>query len=724
MFEIHMKKISLLLFLFLMGKSLQAQEIDLIVTDITTGAPIIGASLMKNNSIISISDSAGKVRVFLNDIPSLKISAIGYVTESLHDKPLLSLSLYNVKLIPTNESLEDVVVLATTRSNQNIENAPIKIEVLDAEEMNEESTVKPSTVLGIIGDVSGVQIQQVSAVSGNSNVRIQGLDGRYTQILRDGLPLYEGYSGGFGLMSIPPLDLKQVELIKGSASTLYGAGAIGGLVNLISKKPTAAQEGILTINQTTLKESNLNGFLSKRYKKFGYTLYAGVTHQNAVDVNKDGFSDVSRTESFVIHPRLFFYPDAKTTIIAGYTFTKDSRLGGDMNVILNRPDSVHVFFEKNKIFRGSAELIAERNLSSKNKFVFKASLSDFKRDITTHEYVFNGKQLDYFSEASLLINKKKHSWVGGVNFLGNQFRKISGDTSYINKVTNNTLGAFLQYTCKLKSGTTMEMGLRNDHHMTYGNFVLPRISVFHQLNSKWGARAGFGAGYKIPDALAPQINDYDIINILPIGTAVKPERSYGYNAELNYKTKWGEENSIFINHAFFLTQLNSPVIATEQTNGLVSFDNASKPIVTKGFDTYVKLTIEDWELYAGFTYTIAERKYLLQNQFMPLTPKYRMAYMLTREWEGKARFCVESSFNGYQYRQDYTKTPAYLFMAAMIDYRIAKKVNLILNCENILDYRQSKKEALYTGSISNPQFNPLWAPIDGRVVNLCLRMSL
>lgn len=484
------------------------------------------------------------------------------------------------------------------------------------------------------------------------------------------------------------------------------------------------QEGAFTVNFTTLKESDFNGFISKRNKKVGYTLYAGATHQNAVDVNKDGFSDVSRTESFVLHPRLFFYPDAKTTIIAGYTLTNESRLGGDMNVILNKSDSLHVFFEKNKILRNSAELLAERNITGKNKFVIKASLSDFKRDITTHEYGFNGGQLDYFTEASILVNQKNYNWVGGVNVTGNRFRKISGDSSYINKVTNNTVGAFLQYTCKVRQNTNLELGLRNDYHLTYGNFVLPRISFFHQLNNKWGVRAGFGAGYKIPDALAPQINDYPIVNILPIGSNIKPEKSYGYNAEINYKTKWDDENSLFINQAFFLTQLNTPVIATEQTNGLVYFSNAAKPVISKGFDTYLKLKLEEWELYAGFTYTIAERKYLTEKQFVPLTPKYRLAYMLTREWEGKARFCIESSFNGYQYRQDYTKTPSYLFMAAMIDYNLTKQCHVVLNCENILNYRQSRKEALYSGSISNPQFNPLWAPIDGRVVNLCLKVSL
>ncbi len=719
-----MKKIILSAFFYFSVTLVFAQEIKIQVTNAATGLPVNGATISKNNKSYTATDSMGIAMISISANSEVEISAVGFQAFVLKTKDYPSSSLYTVKLTPAESEMEDVIIVASTRSNQNIENAPIKIEILDAEEMQEESAVKPASVLGIIGDISGVQVQQVSAVSGNSNVRIQGLDGRYTQILRDGLPLYESFSGGFGLMSIPPLDLKQVELIKGSASTLYGAGAIGGLVNLISKKPTAEQEGIFTINQTTLKESNINAFLSKKYKKFGYTFYAGATNQSAVDVNKDGFSDVSRTKSFVVHPRLFFYPDNKTTITAGFTSTNDSRLGGDMKVIENKSDSVHQFFEKNKIIRNSAELLAERNFSGKNKFVLKGSVSDFKRDITTHQYNFNAGQLDYFSEASILINQKKHNWVGGVNFSGNQFKQISGDSAYINKVSNNTVGAFLQYGYKFKSNTTLEMGLRNDYHMKYGNFVLPRVSFFHQLNSKWGTRAGFGAGYKIPDALAPQINDYAIIKLLPIGTDVKPERSYGYNAEVNYKTKWGEENSIFINHAFFLTQLNNPVIATEQSNGTVSFANASKPIITKGFDTYIKLNVEGWELYAGYTYTIAERKYLADNQFVPLTPKFRMSYMLTREWEGKARFCVESSFNGYQYRQDYTKTPSYLFLASMIDYTIAKQCHLILNCENILDYRQSKKESLYTGTISNPQFNALWAPIDGRVVNLCLRLSL
>ena len=710
--------------ILLSSQTFSQKKVKITISDSVTNNPIASVTLTVKNKQITFTDSTGFALITTSDsIISISASAIGYKQQliTIHANEA---DLFRIFLVQEQKDLEEVTVVSSTRSNQSIESAPIKIEVLDNEEMKEESTVKPGTVLGIIGDISGIQIQQLSATSGNSDVRIQGLEGKYTQILRDGLPLYDGFSGGFGLMSIPPLDLKQVELIKGSASTLYGGGAIGGLVNLISKRPTTNQESIITFNQTTLKESNFNSFFSKRNKKAGYTFYAGITNQSAVDVNDDGFSDVSRMQTLVVHPRLFFYPDEKTTIIAGFCTTNDKRNGGDMIVLEDKPDSIHQYFENNKILRNSAELILERKINAKDHFTLKTSASNFMRDVSTQTYTYKAKQFDYFSEASFLINRNKHNWVTGINFSGNNFNKISGDSTYINDVANKTIGSFLQYNYKATESTNFELGLRDDYHFTYGNFILPRIALFHRINDKWGMRAGFGAGYKIPNALSPQINDYPLTMLLPIDNSVKPERSYGYNAELNYKLKWDEENSLFINQAFFLTQLNNPMIAAELSNGQVAFSNASKPIITKGFDTYMKLRLEEWELYAGCTYTIAERKYLSQNQFMPLTPKFRLAGMLTKEWEGKARFCVESSYNGYQYRLDNSKTPGYLFMAAMFEYKFGMYISAVINCENILDYRQSKIENLYTGNISNPNFVPLWAPIDGRVININLKYSL
>ena len=693
------------------------------VLNASDSTPIASVTVLLNDLPIATTDSVGMVECNVQAGKDfIGFSAKGFTPKKVSIPVSVEKELV-IYLIEEVDKLEDVIIVSSTRSNQPIESAPIKVEVLDAEEMKEESMVKPATVLGIIGDISGVQVQQISAVSGSSNIRIQGLEGRYTQILRDGMPLYEGFSGNFGLMSIPPLDLKQAELIKGSSSTLYGGGAIGGLVNLISKKPTQEQEAIVSINRTTLQETDFNSFLSKRKNKLGYTLYAGETTQSAVDVNKDGFSDLPQLQSMVFHPRLFFYPNATTSFTFECSYTKENRLGGDMFVIQNQKDTVHQYFEKNQTDRMTFAFSAERKTGHYGTIASKSSISQFVNLISSNQNILKAKQTDFFSELSYLMNRLQNAWVVGLNATGNQFTKLSGDSIHLKNTRHVTVGVFSQFTRKFTNHSSLEIGLRNDYQNQYGNFLLPRMAVYHQMNNAIGIRAGYGAGYKIPNALSTQLVDYPIQNILPIPAGTRAEQSNGFNLEANFKRKWPGGNEVFVNQAFFLTQLNHPVIATQQPNEQVVFSNGQKPILSKGFDTYVKLKWNDWELYAGITYTIAERKYLEVNQFMPLTPKFRMAYMLTREWEDKIRFCIESSYTGFQYRLDNSKTPDYFFLAGMVSYSFNKHLTAVLNVENLLDVRQSRFEPLYSGSITNPVFSSLWAPIDGRVFNLSIKLQ-
>src|SRR5690242_19320103 len=129
--------------------------------------------------------------------------------------------------------------------------------------------MKPGDIRMLLNESTGIQTQQTPATSYNSSIRIQGLDGRYTQVLRDGFPLYAGFSGGLSLMQVTPLDLKQVEVIKGSSSTLYGGGAIAGLVNLVSKVPGNKRELSFIVNGTSGKEWDASGFYSQKFKKTG-----------------------------------------------------------------------------------------------------------------------------------------------------------------------------------------------------------------------------------------------------------------------------------------------------------------------------------------------------------------------------------------------------------------------------------------------------------------------
>jgi iron complex outermembrane receptor protein/outer membrane receptor for ferrienterochelin and colicins len=718
------KKKTCALIIILLAGSLSAwsqQQLRIQVKDRQSLDALDGATVAMP-SASTVTDRHG-IATFKN-VPAgtaqITCSYTGYITaDTTFDAS--DTSVHVIYLEHDAAALHDVVVVATTRANDRIENSTTKVEVLTEEEMNEESTLKPGNIASILGDISGVQIQQSSAISGNTNVRMQGLQGRYTQILLDGMPLYGGYSGGFGVLSIAPLDLKQVELIKGSSSTLYGGGAIAGLINLVSKKPSETPELTLLANETTLKETNLNAYFSQRWKKAGITLFAGQTFQQPIDVNEDGLTDLPDTKSTTIHPTLFIYPSHNTSISIGWAGSFENRTGGDMIHVKGNNDAAHPFFENNKLDRNSFTLIGNSKLNPHLSLVLKSSVSLFNRKESTNTYIFNGHQTSHYSELSILASAKKHNIVAGINVTGERFNPSSATPVPVGTLSQTIVGIFAQDTWKLSDFDRLEIGARADHEKNYGSFFLPRIALFHRFNSAWGSRVNFGMGYSIPNALDPQIKDYNIYQLQPLSDNMRAERSLGGNFDVNYRLAFSQEGSFFINQSFFVTRINHPAVAVENPDGTVSFESKDKPVTTTGFDSYIQLSIQRWEIYLGYTYTEALRKYEFENQFIPYTPRNRAAGTAVFQVEDKWMMGVEASYNGSQYREDGSKTHDYWFTAAMIERKIGAHWSIVMNCENLFDARQSRYESLYTGPISDPDFKPLWAPIDGRVLNLCLR---
>ncbi|HEX4852456.1 MAG TPA: TonB-dependent receptor plug domain-containing protein, partial [Puia sp.] len=230
--------IVLLLLLFSFVCTAQ-QKLRIKITDEKLKEPISNASVVVKGSSQGISaDSTGTAIITVpnNGRITLIISAVSFEEKDLEISLPINVEILEVTLNPAGQENEEVVVKAT-RSSRTIANIPTRIEIISGEELDEKGNMKPGEMRMLLAESTGIQVQQTSATSNNSTFRIQGLDGRYTQILKDGFPLYSGFSGGLSLMQIAPLDLKQIEVIKGSASTLYGGGAIAGLINLVSKTP-------------------------------------------------------------------------------------------------------------------------------------------------------------------------------------------------------------------------------------------------------------------------------------------------------------------------------------------------------------------------------------------------------------------------------------------------------------------------------------------------------
>src|SRR5260221_4737330 len=336
--------------LLLLGGRVSGQyHVMLHITGEESHQPIAGASVMiKELNKGGISDSSGFVRLGGMDrgIYELQVTCRGYMGREIKlDLPLKEKDTVSVTLEQNVETLGDVVV-SSSRTNGRIKDLPTRVEVLGTEDMEEETSMHPGNVAMLLSEASGIQKQQTSPFSGNVQIRILGLDGKYTQLLKDGFPMYSGFSNGLSIMQIPPLDLRQVELIKGSSSSLYGGDAIAGIINFISKKPLVRPEWNVLANQTSRGGTDMGSFYAGRNKHWGFTLLNTFTHQVPVDIHNDGFSDVPLTKSFAFNPKLFFYFTPTTSLQFAINTTFDDRKGGDMQVLKGKQDSAHQFFEE------------------------------------------------------------------------------------------------------------------------------------------------------------------------------------------------------------------------------------------------------------------------------------------------------------------------------------------------------------------------------------------
>lgn len=697
------------------------------VKDTETKAPLAAVTAKINGSTrASVSTVEGSVRFSNLAAGTIRItfSLIGYEELAVSFPVPQGDTVQVVYLKKAEAKTEEEVIVASSRTNSRIEDLPTKVEVLGSEEVNEENGIKPGNIASLLGDVAGIQIQQTNAATGNADARIQGLPGKYSQILRDGMPLFGGYSGSFSILQIPPLDLKQIEIIKGSSSTLYGGGAIAGLLNLVSKSPKLnSPEGSITINQSTLKESNLNLFLSNRKKNTGYTLFTGGTYQRAVDVNKDGFSDVPDLKTVFFHPRLFFYPNKNQTIALGYNLTYEDRNGGDMQVLHHSKDSIHQFFIQNTSVRNTIDAVIETKLNRTDQITVKGTASFFKRNISTNVFGMKANQLSYFSELSYLKNLPKHKIVSGINISGERFRNPNPGATVFTSYTYNTLGAFVQDDWKIHDKFIAESGLRFDYHNVYRGFLLPRVSLLYKISSAITTRLGGGLGYRAPSYFSSEVDERDYPNILhaSVDPDLVPERSAGLNWDINFKKQVNGWH-LTVNQMFYITEIRKPVVFYTLPNNVIYPINMNKPLHTKGFETYIAATHDELELYLGYTYTVAKKGYDAIQPYVSLSARNKFAGIIAYEFSPHFRAGVEASYTGRQYLDDGTKTPGYLFAAAMVRYDI-KNLAIVLNCENLFDYRQTRKENIVYGNTSNPSFKQIWAPIDGRVVNLSVKYS-
>lgn len=706
----------LILFLCFSMKA-QTTDLQIRVLSESDSEPLLGATVyFEELEKGAITDFDGIAK--FTDMPEgqyqITISYLGFKTLKTNIQ-IPSESDFIFKLEAGGNELDEVV-LQSSRSTRTVRKIPTRIEFIGAEELGEKVIMNPTNISMVLRESTGIQMQQTSLSSANTNIRIQGLDGRYTQLLRDGFPLYGGFSSGLSILQIPPLDLQQFEIIKGSSSTLYGGGAIAGLVNMVSKTPDDEPALDIMLTQTQALGSTANVFYSKRNEKFGFTLYGSGHYQKAYDPEDDGFSNLPETTSISFNPKLFYYPSEKTTFWFGFNGTYDDRIGGDIIKIESGQNGIHQYTEENVSKRLSSQAVYTTQIDSVSSLNIKNSVSFFDRDLTIPDFSFRGQQINTFSEINYQKSANRTDWIVGANIYSSDFDE--NDSAPLQRdQTDLTYGAFINNIYDIDDNWILETGLRADYNTDFGFFPLPRVSLLYKNNGRFSSRIGGGLGYKIPDIFTEEAEFINFENVLGINkNAIDAEKSYGINLDFNYQTRLFDTFGFSINQLFYLTAINDALLLNSTDNGFFQFENATDEILSKGAETNIKFTYKDFRWFLNYAFIDTKLNYLAGNPQKPLTAKHNAGSVLMYESD-KWRIGYETFYTGKQFLSNGTETTDFVTMGLLL-MRNFKHLSAFVNFENFTDRRQSRFSPLVLPPHQDPIFPEIYAPTDGFIFSV------
>ena len=698
-----------------------------IIKDKDHNEPLIGANvIVKGSTLGASSDQTGFVEI--HSIPDGKqvivVSYMGYEESSnVINFPNSQLEQTIIFLHGDAEHGEQIFISAT-RSSRTIADIPTRVEAISGEELGEKGNMKPGDIRMLLNESTGIQTQQTSATSYNSSIRIQGLDGKYTQILKDGFPLYSGFSGGLSLLQIVPLDLKQVEVIKGASSTLHGGGAIAGLVNLVSKAPTDERQFSLLLNVTSALGLDASAFYTEKFDKIGTTVFVSYNLGSPYDPAGNGLTAIPEFKRYTLNPKLFISISKRTKFSLGFNSTIEERLGGDIKYIDGKADSIHSYFEKNETTRFSTQFGLDHNRSESSKISIKNSYSYYNRNVVIPGYTFSGIQQASFTEANYSQVSERLEFIAGINLWTDRFTQEVLDSSMVVDYSHLTYGSFVQSTWNATEQLSLETGLRLDRQNDYGNFLLPRVALLRKVNPKLVIRFGGGLGYKTPNIFTEDAERLQFRNVLPLDvTSTKAEESLGTNVDINFRTPLSDHLTLSINSLLFYTRIDDPILLASNSSGAFEFQQPQGVIESRGVETNVKLAYDHFKLFVGHTFADVNQRYNDQITSFPLVSKHRLNNVLMYEKHDEVRIGLEAYYFSPQILNNGKTSKDYWIFGLMTE-KMWEDFSLFLNFENFLDTRQSKFETIYTGSISNPQFKDIYAPVDGFVINGGLKINL
>ena len=611
------------------------------------------------------------------------------------------------------------IIVQATRSGRRLKDESIRVEVLAGDEIEEKLMMSPGSIAMLLSETPGVQTQTISPGLGAANIRIQGLKGRYTQLLSDGLPLFGGQVPPIGIVQIPPIDLAHVELIKGAASALYGPSALGGVINLVSRRPGDEGEADALLNATSQNGQDVAAYgATPLGGNLGVSMTGGYNRQAIQDLDGDGWADIPYFSRWTLRPRLFLDTDGGTSIMVTGGTMHEQREGG---TLAGRTVPDGTAFPLTVLSRRyDLGLTADTPIDGLGKLRIRAS------GVTqNHKHRFGTTMEDdrhrtLFAEASLSGDADGFEWLAGTavqvdDYQSKQFGKF--DYSYSVPAVFGQLQRDIGPDLKLASSA------RLDFHNDFGTHFSPRVSLTYHPGP-WTLRGSFSSGFFAPTPFIEETEASGLSRLAPLGV-LRAETARSGSIDLLYAEGPFEVNvTLFgsdIDHAVQLRTLSPTQVA------LVNADGVTR---TRGGEFLARYRWDELRLSASYVHVAAIEPDPDQpgRRTVPRTPRDAAGMTLVWEEPGRGRIGLEGFYVGRQSLADNpfraTSRP-YLQLGAMVQV-IVGRVSLFANVENLLNVRQTKYDPLVL-----PRRAPSgswtvdgWAPTDGILFNAGVKFRL
>lgn len=588
--------------------SASAQQVTLRGRVMTQGQPIAKATVgIQGLGLGSITDSSGYFSLVLPEKETymVKISAVGYTPfkESVKRNFVNSADLL-IELQPAVGDMSEIVVTGTLKAVSRTQSL-IPVEVITPKLFQKNPT--PS-LFEAIGMVNGVKPQLNCNVCNTGDIHINGMEGPYTMILIDGMPIVSALSTVYGLNGIPNSIVERIEVVKGPGSSLYGSEAMGGIINVITKNPMKAPIVSADLFATSWREYSADA--SAKIKMGKLTGLLGINYfnyGNPLDKNKDGFTDVTLQNRVSVFNKWNVERKENRIASVALRYVSENRWGGQMewNKAWRGSDSIY----GESIYTNRWELIGMYQLPFKEKIMTQFSYNRHQQDSWYGVIPYDANQQVIF--AQLYWDKQfgsRHNFLLGGSYRNTYYDDNTPATAtpdgLKNAATNTPLpGLFVQDEWMINEKSTILAGYRYDYNKHHGNVHSPRIAYKWAPNSQHIVRASFGTGYRVVNLFTEDHAALTGAREVVITEALDPEKSY--NGNLNYVLKIPMRDAfVGLDITGFYSYFTNKITGDFDTDPTkIIYDNLDGHAVSKGISLNADATFSfPLKILAGITW--------------------------------------------------------------------------------------------------------------------------